>query len=581
MRIEYNIDSLNSIIIEPRLSLQNNNSTGFSKGITTMGILSIEALNTTLSEASGYSYGNELTWRHKFMKPGRTLSVRSSISKDNSSSTNSEFASFNAAPDNQYSDNASNSFRVNTRLSYTEPLGKNSQLQLNYNNGFTRSNTDKEVFAMGDQSEVLGRFDSLSNVYDNDYITNRGGTGYLYRKGNFNLSAGIDYQRADLKGTQTFPDHAIVSETFENILPNIMLNYKFSTISNIRLSYRTSTYAPSLTQLQNVINNSNRMSLSTGNPGLKQQYSHNVMTNYSYANPTSGFNTFVFIMGGYTKDVIANKTIYAINDTIVNPAGYDVILLPGNQLRFPVNLDHSMELRTVINFSYFVKPIKSNVSLVLGGNYSQTPGYIDELFNRSNTYGLTNSLIITSNISSNIDFTVSYTSNYSVVKNSANVQSNGGMQNSDNNNYWYQSASAKLNLLLWKGITVNTDVLGTYNQGLSTGYNQRYLVWNASLGKKFLKNKTAELRFGVYDILDQNNSITRTVSAAEIADTRVNTYKRYFLVLFTYNLRAKRGQAAIQQQQQQQQDDHDHPPGMPPGGFRPPGGGPPDGYHDH
>jgi hypothetical protein len=76
MRIEYNIDSLNSLIIEPRLSFQNNNSTTFSKGITSMDILSIEALNTAISDANGYNFGNELTLRHKFMKPGRTLSVR-------------------------------------------------------------------------------------------------------------------------------------------------------------------------------------------------------------------------------------------------------------------------------------------------------------------------------------------------------------------------------------------------------------------------------------------------------------------------------------------------------------------------
>jgi hypothetical protein len=174
---------------------------------------------------------------------------------------------------------------------------------------------------------------------------------------------------------------------------------------------------------------------------------------------------------------------------------------------------------------------------------------------------MTQSFIITSNISSNVDFTLSYTSNYTLAKNSVELQKD--------TKYWYQSVNAKLNLVLWKGITFNTDVVGQYNRGLSEGYNEKYLVWNASIGKKFLKSKSAELKISGYDLLNQNNSISRTVSASKIQDTKVNTYKRYFMIVFTYNLRAKRNQGQFQRF-------NDFPGGMPPGGM-PPGGMPPGG----
>jgi hypothetical protein len=574
MRIEYNIDSLNSMIIVPRFSLQNNSSDRQSFGLITGGDVYSQIRTTSLSDAAAYNMGNDLTWRHKFMKPGRTLSVRSSISYDKRNSDNTQLASIDSIPDNQYSDVATDLVSVGTNFSYTEPIGKNSQLQLNYDNRFRRGNNSNEIYDLGGTSEILGRLDSLSNVYDNDYVTNRGGMAYLFKKNKLNLTAGISYERADLNGTQVFPEQAEVSETFQKWLPNFMINYKFSDITNWRIFYRTSTQAPSITQLQSVIDNSDRLRLRTGNPNLKQSYNHNLISNFSYANPTSGFNAFVFLMGYYSTDIISNKTIYARGDTVFQPEGFDVTLLPGGQLRFPVNLDHSMGFNTMINLSYFVKPIKSNVSLVTGGGYSQTPEYAESIINRQNSYSLTNSLIITSNISSNVDFTVSYTSIYSQEKNSFNVR--------NNSHNWYQSASAKLNLLLWKGIVVNTDVVGQQNQGnlgaMSEVYNDKYFVWNASVGKKFLKSKAAELRIGAYDILNQNTSISRSVSASQIQYTRVNAYKRYFLVLFTYNLRANKGQDA-QPQQQQRQDDHDHPPGFPGGG--PPGGGPPGGYHDH
>ena len=569
MRIEYNIDSLNSMIIVPRFSYQENSSDRQSLSLITGGNVNSQILTTSLADASGYNLGNDLTWRHKFLKPGRTLSVRSSISFDKSTTAKTQLAAIDSIPDNQYSDVATDNLNIRTNFSYTEPIGKNSQLQLNYDNRFRRSNNSNEIYDLGGTSEILGRLDSLSNVYDNDYITNRGGIAYLFKNNKLNLTAGINYERADLKGTLVFPKQAEVSETFQNWLPNLMINYKFSALTNWRVFYRTWTNAPSITQLQSAIDNSDRLRLKTGNPNLKQSYSHNLTSNFSYANPTSGFNAFVFLAGNYSTGIISNKTIYASGDTVFQPEGIDVILLPGGQIRFPVNLDHSMGFNTMINLSYFVKPIKSNVSLVTGGGYSQTPEYAADQISTSNAYSLLNSLIITSNISSNVDFTLSYTSNYSLAKNS--------VESLDDEEYWYQSASAKLNLLFWKGFVVNTDIVGQNNKGLSLGYNEKYLVWNASVGKKFLKNQAAELRIGAYDILNQNNSISRSVSASEIRDTRVNTYKRYFLVLFTYNLRANRGQEP--QQQQQQQDGHDHPPGFPGGG--PPGGGPPGGYHDH
>ncbi len=577
MRIEYKIDTLNSIIIVPRFSLQENSSENRALSLITGGTVYKLTRSNNIADASGYNAGNDITWRHKFMKQGRTLSVRSSVSYDKRNNNNTQLATIDSVPDNQLSDMATNNLSVNTNINYTEPIGKNSQLQLNYDNRFRRGDYNNEIYALGDASERLGRLDSLSNVYDNNYVTNRGGLSYLFRKEKLYFSAGINYERADLNGTQTFPLEARVNKKFEKLLPNFMANYKFSDITNLRVFYRTSTDAPSVTELQTAIDNSDRIRIRTGNPELKQSYMHNLMSNFSYANPTSGFNTFIFLRGAYESNLIANRTIRAEGDTLIRPEGIDVTLMPGQQLTFPVNLDYSWSLNTMVNLSYFVKPIKSNVSLVIGGGYSQSPEYVQSLINRQNSYNLMNSLIITSNISSNVDFTVSYTSNYN--------KANNTLTGKENEKYWYQSVSAKLNLVFLKGFTFNTDIVGQKNMidmGREAPYNEHYFVWNASVGKKFLKNNAAELRIGAYDIFNQNRNFYHTATASYTRDTWTNAYQRYFLVLFTYNLRANRGQG--QPQQQQQSDDHhDHPagmPGMPPGGFRP-GGGPPGGYHDH
>jgi hypothetical protein len=242
------------------------------------------------------------------------------------------------------------------------------------------------------------------------------------------------------------------------------------------------------------------------------------------------------LSGGYTSDNIGDRTIYAQRDTLFL-SEYNLKLQPGAQLSVPVNLDHSYNVRSLLSVGQYIKPIRSNVSVLAGVGYSQNPGYIDSILNRSNSYSYTNSLIIASNISEKLDFTISYTSNYSIVKNTEKIR------NISNTEYWYQSANFKVNWIFWKNFVLQTDIAGQFNKGLSTSYNQNYVVWNASFGKKFLKNNAAELKLSCFDLLNQNNNISRSVTASIIQDSRSNTFPRYFLLIFTYNLRNFNGQS--------------------------------------
>jgi hypothetical protein len=90
----------------------------------------------------------------------------------------------------------------------------------------------------------------------------------------------------------------------------------------------------------------------------------------------------------------------------------------------------------------------------------------------------------------------------------------------------------------WKGLVLQTDMSHQLYTGLSESYNQNFLLWNAGAGYKFLKDRRAELRLNVYDILAQNNSITRNITETYYEDVQTNILQRYYMLTFTYNLRA-------------------------------------------
>jgi len=55
--------------------------------------------------------------------------------------------------------------------------------------------------------------------------------------------------------------------------------------------------------------------------------------------------------------------------------------------------------------------------------------------------------------------------------------------------------------------------------------------------KKLFKAQKAEIRLSVFDLLNQNQSIYRTVAETYIEDVTTQVVKQYFMLTFTYNLK--------------------------------------------
>ena len=106
-----------------------------------------------------------------------------------------------------------------------------------------------------------------------------------------------------------------------------------------------------------------------------------------------------------------------------------------------------------------------------------------------------------------------------------------------NNNYRIQTAGVQVNLLSKNGWFLQNDVNNQSYSGLSAGFNQSYWLWNAAIGKKFLKNNAGELKLSVFDLLKQNRSITRNVTESYIEDVQNQVLTQYFMLTFSYKLK--------------------------------------------
>lgn len=124
---------------------------------------------------------------------------------------------------------------------------------------------------------------------------------------------------------------------------------------------------------------------------------------------------------------------------------------------------------------------------------------------------------------------ISSNSAYNIVENT--------LQSSLNSEFFNQTSKVKLNLNPWKGLVFTAEYNNQYYTGLSSGYNQNISLLNGAIGYKFLKDKAADIRLFVFDILKQNNSIQRNITETYIEDTQTNILQQYFMLIFTYNFK--------------------------------------------
>ncbi|MEY4109649.1 MAG: hypothetical protein RLZZ46_3, partial [Bacteroidota bacterium] len=418
------------------------------------------------------------------------------------------------------------SWSAPVNITYTEPISKQQQLSFTLSPNWSRRISDK----LTNNPDSLGNYlliDSLLSARLNSFVETRSG-GFSWRigKGGNSFNAGLSAQQSRLNIIRSLPVQDNYSRNYFAILPNASIQWRFGLLKNIRVNYRSSANVPSADQLLPALNNTNPLQLTRGNNELNQDLQHHMFIRYSAMNPKK--SSALFLVTGFSliRDYVGTATYQAFRETILDDG---LVLSPGAQLSQPVNMNGYFQWRNFGSYSIPIKIIRCN--LTTGGSVllNYTPGRMNGQNNITQNYTAGALVSLASNISEKIDFTITGSPSWNVIQNK--------LQPSLNNEFYSHIIRLKTQVQPWRGLVLQSELTQNYFQGLSAGLNTNFTLWNAGLGYKFLKDRQADLRVLVFDLLKQNNAVSRNAYETYYEDVQTNTLTRYIMLVFTWNIR--------------------------------------------
>lgn len=526
--------------------------------------------NLSSSDGNSLSADATLQVNRKLNSMGRNITFRGTVGYDDSESTqytasNTRYFQQNedgtVTPEDiirRYMTTPTNGYNYSLELTYSEPLWKATFLQFRYRFNYSYSKSDKKAYDLGENwnfGEMLpedyedGYDQSLSKFAEYRTYTHRFSPSLRFIRQKYQLSIGADLepQKTSLGYKKGEMDTLAVRNVF-NVAPNVDFRYRFSKVSQLRVTYRGRSSQPGMENLLDVTDDSNPLNVTMGNPYLKPSFNHSLRVFYNTYNVDRQQGIFSHVNLQMTQNSISNSRTY-------NPS-------TGGWVTKPENINGNWSAFGMFGINSALKNKKFNIGSFSNLSYNNNVGFlttgtgVDAVQQKNTTTNLTLNERLNGTYRNDwFEFGLNGTFSYSIEKDK--------LTPSNNQQPYTFSYGASTTVNMPWGMSLSTNLGNQSRRGYSdTSMNRNELIWNAQLSQTFLKGN-ATLSFEMYDILQQQSNITRSLTASGRSVYQYNGVNSYCMLHFIYRLNIFGGKAG---------GDRRMGPGFGPGGYRPMGG---------
>ena len=421
-----------------------------------------------------------------------------------------------------------------------------------------------------------------------------------------NMNAGVTIQPQHSHYIQQYLGIPIdTTRTVTNVSPTLNVRYRFNQQTNLQVQLRGQSSQPNITQLLDIYDDTNPLSISMGNPGLKPSFNTNLNVNFQMQRiPTmipgaGGFQmpggAGGFPGGGFPGgegfqipkaqrhwSFSANAGLRTTRNSIGNVVTYNETT--GGRISRPENINGNWSINGGGSFNIGLDTLNRwDFSGGVNASYNHQIGYV----NLNRTAIPDRNVTHTYNVSPDVSLSFRNTwLSFSLNGRATYAHTENRLQASRNLTTWNFSYGANTRITFPWGSSLSTDI----NMFSKRGYddktlNTNELIWNMQLSHGFLRGKKLTVMLQWYDILNQQSNFTRNVTANGWTDREVNSITSYAMLHVSYriNLFGNNGGQGWGGQQQNNRGGRGGRGnrgggggGFPGGGF--PGGGMPGGF---
>jgi len=577
IRLEWMPDTMTNILFRPSISWTTNDSRSTSISasynqdpyqysddpLSDEGIEKMDEVDAVINRQKSVSLSNSknnnirgmLQLNRKLNNKGRNVTLRmdakytdkdsKSISLQNAHLylVQNEAGLDSTYQTNRYNLTPSKDYSYSAQATYSEPLWKATFLQFSYKFTYSYSKSDRSTYdfskysfdginpAYGAWGNYLGRLDGELGDYRDDklsrYSEYRNYTHDIqvmmrFIRQKYNLNFGVMIQPQRSKFIQDYQGKYVDTvRTVTNISPTLDFRYRFSKMSNLRVNYRGTTSQPSISQLLNIVDDSDPLNVSMGNPGLKPSFTQNFRLFY---------NNFV---QNHNKGVMTYINFSTTSNSISNKVTYDAST--GGRITKPENINGNWNVQGAFMFNCSIDSAgvwNINTDTHLGYNH-----YVSYLSLDKSQDSQKNT---TQNTTWNERLSLSYRNDWLELSLDGTLAYNHAknkLQPNSNLDTWQFSYGPSMTLTAPWGTSLNTSLSCSSRRGYSdASMNTDEFVWNAQLSQGFLKGKPLTVMLQFYDLLHQQSTFSRAISSVSRTDTEYNAINSYAMLHVVYRM---------------------------------------------